>query len=183
VNHGINYGARCSPRYWQSIQLTDTEHLLAICEKEMIDALENRQCADLLDRAGHYSEARPLFERALAIRENVRGREHPDTATSLYHLAYLLQAQRDLAGAQPLSERALAIREKVFGPEHPDTVQGLDYLALLRQAQGDLAGARPLFERALAIWPPIQTARPRSTFAREASEPDDARDEETDRVC
>jgi tetratricopeptide (TPR) repeat protein len=135
-----------------------TPHLLAACKEEMTDALANRECADLLNRAGRYfhgradySGARPLFERALAIRENVLGPDHPDTATSLNHLAYLLQAQGDLAGAQPRFERALAIREKLLGPDHPDTAQSLDYLALLRQAQGNLAGARPLFERALTI--------------------------------
>ena len=66
-----------------------------------------------------YPEARPLFERALAIREKALGPEHPDTATSLNNLALLLQAQGDLAGARPLFERALAICEKALGPEHP----------------------------------------------------------------
>ena len=98
-----------------------------------------------------YPQARPLFERALAIREKVLGPEHPDTATSLNNLAVLLQDQGDLAGARPLYERALAIREKALGPEHPDTATSLNNLARLLQAQGDLAGARPLCERALAI--------------------------------
>ncbi len=98
-----------------------------------------------------YAEARPLYERALAIREKVLGAEHPDTATSLRQPRHLLQAQGDLAGARPLYERALAIYEKVLGAEHPNTATGLNNLADLLRAQGDLAGARPLFERALAI--------------------------------
>jgi len=61
----------------------------------------------------------------------VLGPEHPNTATSLHNLAYLLQAQGDLAGARPLFERALAIREKVLGPEHPDTAASLNNLAYL----------------------------------------------------
>ena len=52
-----------------------------------------------------YPAARPLYERALAIREKALGPEHPDTATSLDHLASLLQAQGDLNGARPLVER------------------------------------------------------------------------------
>ena len=43
-----------------------------------------------------YAEARPLYERALAIHEKVLGPEHPDTAMSLNNLALLLQAQGDL---------------------------------------------------------------------------------------
>ena len=72
----------------------------------------------LLQAQGDLAGARPLFERALAIREKALGPEHPDTATSLNNLAPLLQAQGDLAGARPLFERALAIREKALGPEH-----------------------------------------------------------------
>jgi len=115
-----------------------TPHLLATCETEVVDAAGNAQCADLLNRAGGYfhgraaySEARPLLERALAIREKSLGPEHPDTASSLNNLALLLQAQGDLAGARPLYERALAICEKTLGPAHPDTVLVRNNLATL----------------------------------------------------
>ena len=92
--------------------------------------------ARLLQDQGDLAGARPLFERALAIREKALGPEHPDTATSLNNLAVLLQAQGDLAGARPLYERALAIREKALGPEHPDTILTRDNLANLRRADG-----------------------------------------------
>src|SRR6516162_10201987 len=87
---------------------------------------------------GAYLEARPLYERALAIREKVLGPEHPWTAESLNNLASLLQAQGDLAGSRPLYERALAIREKVFGPEHPNMALSLNSLGDLLYAEGDL---------------------------------------------
>jgi tetratricopeptide (TPR) repeat protein len=145
------------PVWWPRCALL-TSHLLANCETEMADATANAQCAELLNKAGiyfhtrgAYSRARPLFERALAIREKVIGLEHPDTALSLDALAALLQAQGDLARARPLCERALAIHEKAFGLEHYDTAWSLANLARLLYAQGDLAGARPLCERALAI--------------------------------
>ena len=135
-----------------------TPHLLASCETEMADAATSAQQADLLDRAGNYfhgrdvyAGARPLFERALAIREKVLGPEHLDTATSLNNLAMLLKDQGDLAGARPLLERALAVYETALGPEHSGIATSLNNFALLLQYQGDLAGARPLFERALAI--------------------------------
>ncbi|MGH7261960.1 MAG: tetratricopeptide repeat protein, partial [Nitrospiraceae bacterium] len=58
--------------------------------------------------------ARPLQERALAIREKALGPEHPETAISLSNLASVLRDQGDLAGARPLYERALAIFEKAL---------------------------------------------------------------------
>ena len=110
---------------------------------------------------GRLAAARPLFERALAIREKALGPEHPDTATSLNNLAMLLQAQGDYAAARPLFERALAIREKALGPEHPDTATSLNNLAILLQAQGDLrGGAAALRARA---GDPREGARPRAS--------------------
>jgi tetratricopeptide (TPR) repeat protein len=114
----------------------------------LLDQLGSYRRASL----GAYSEARPLFESGLAIRERALGTEHPDTATSLNNLANLLRDQGDLAGAWPLFERALAIREKALGPEHPDTATSLNDLAHLFKERGYLADARPLIERALTIY-------------------------------
>src|SRR5262249_42851039 len=113
---------------------TLTPHLIAICKSETADAADSAQRADLLVRAGRYlhgraaySAARPLFERALAIREKALGPEHPATAESLANLADLLRDQEgDLAAARPLYERALAIHEKALGPEHPLTAKTLN---------------------------------------------------------
>ena len=75
----------------------------------MADSLDN--LGILLQTLGDPAGARPLHERALAIREKALGPEHPDTAASLNSLANLLAAQGDLAAARPLYERALAIYE------------------------------------------------------------------------
>jgi tetratricopeptide (TPR) repeat protein len=80
---------------------------------------------------GAYVEARPLYERALAITENALGPEHPHIANSLHNLAALLHAQGELVAARPLFERALAIREKALGPDHPDTATVRENLASL----------------------------------------------------
>jgi len=56
-----------------------------------------------------YAQARPLYERALAIREKVLGPDHAQTVKSLDNLASPLHDQGELALARPLYERALAI--------------------------------------------------------------------------
>jgi tetratricopeptide (TPR) repeat protein len=114
--------------------------------------------SQLLDRVASYrhaalaayGRARPLFQRALEIREKVVGPEHPLTAASLNNLARVLWDEGDLAGAQPLFERSLAIRERTLG-DHPRTAASLNNLSSLLQSRGDPVGARPLSERALAI--------------------------------
>jgi Tfp pilus assembly protein PilF len=104
-----------------------------------------------LDARAQFAEAKPYYERALAIREQVLGPQHPNTAISLNNLGALLRVQGDLAGAKPYLERALAIQEQVLGPQHPNTARSLNNLGVLLDAQGDLAGAKPYYERALAI--------------------------------
>jgi tetratricopeptide (TPR) repeat protein len=128
--------------------LTDTA---LVREDDQAATLANNLGYSLKMR-GDYAAARPLYERALAIRERALGPDHPDTTLSLNNLAALLESQGDYAAARPLHERALAIRERALGLDHPDIATSLNNLAGLLRAQGDYAAARPLFERALAIW-------------------------------
>jgi tetratricopeptide (TPR) repeat protein len=147
-----------NPLSWPRCALL-TSHVLATCNTDIqLPRAANSKHADLLDRAamffhgrGDFAGARPLHERALAIREGVLGPEHPDTARSLVTLALLLRDQGELIGARPLVERALSIYEKVLGPEHPDTAWSLSTLAVLLRDQGDYARAQCLHERALLI--------------------------------
>jgi tetratricopeptide (TPR) repeat protein len=113
-------------------------------------ALLHRAAKYLSNRAQH-AEAEPLYMRALAIREQQLGPQHPDTALNLNDLALLYKAQGKYAEAEPLFVRALAIREQQLGPQHPDTAQSLNDLAALYQDQGKYAEAEPLYVRALAI--------------------------------
>ena len=100
---------------------------------------------------GKYADAQPLLERALAIRTEVLGDKHPDTAESLNVQAENLLLLGKYADARPLLKRALAIRTEVLGDKHPDTSASLNDLAVNLYAQGEYADARPLLERALAI--------------------------------
>jgi tetratricopeptide (TPR) repeat protein len=89
-----------------------------------------------LDDHAQYTQAEPLLERALAIREEVLGPKHPDTAQSLNNLALLYDAQGKYEEAEPLYERAVAILEEVLGPKHPNTiVVRQNYATLLQKLQ------------------------------------------------
>ena len=107
--------------------------------------------ASYLNDRAQYPEAELLYQRALAIREQVLGPEHPSTAGTLNNLALLYFNQGKDEQAELLYQRALAIREQVLGPEHPDTAGTLDNLATLYSRQGKDEQAEPLYQRALAI--------------------------------
>jgi tetratricopeptide (TPR) repeat protein len=147
------------PDTWPRMRRVDAL-VLALAGGDTVPSGAEKRSSNLLSFAGQYrqhvlaaySEARPLFERALALAEKALGPDHPDTATRLHNLAHLLQEQGDIAGARPLLERALAISEKALGPDHPYVATSLHNFAYLLQTKGDLAAARPLYERALAIY-------------------------------
>jgi tetratricopeptide (TPR) repeat protein len=109
----------------------------------------NRQVVQLY-RAGHYVEATPLAQEALAIREKALGPDHPAVGTT-NNLALLYQSQDRFAEAEPLYKRSLAIREKALGPDHPDVAIDLDNLAWLYRAQGRFAEALAMSGRAIDI--------------------------------
>ena len=61
---------------------------------------------------GQYSEAEPLYKRALTIRMKTLGREHPNVATSLENYAALLRLTARADEAERMEARAKAIRAK-----------------------------------------------------------------------
>ena len=76
-----------------------------------------------LTEQGHYTEAVPLAQRALALAEKALGPDHPDVATALSRLAYAYTKLGRYADAEPLYRRSLAISEKALGPDHSTTTE------------------------------------------------------------
>jgi Tfp pilus assembly protein PilF len=89
-------------------------------------------------------------ERALALRHDHLGPEHPDTLTSLNNLANAYRATGQLPKALPLYEQALAKGKEKLGPDHPDTVTIMNNLAGVYLRAGQRDKALPLLEQTLA---------------------------------
>ena len=133
-------------------------HALACATRIEHEQISLPEAGDMLDKAGtylreraQYLEAESLLVRALSIREQQLGSEHPDTAKSLNSLAMLYRLQGKYEQAEPLYQRALSIREQKLGAEHPDTAKSLNGLAVLYRHQGKYEQAEPLYQRALSI--------------------------------
>jgi tetratricopeptide (TPR) repeat protein len=77
--------------------------------------------------------------------------DHPDVATSLNNLGYLLQVQGKAAEAEPYYRDALAMRQRLFKGDHRDVAQSLNNLGGLLQHQGKAAEAEPYYRAALAM--------------------------------
>jgi tetratricopeptide (TPR) repeat protein len=102
-------------------------------------------------KQGHYSQAEPLYKRALAIWEKTFGTSHPRVATSLSNLAGLYMSQGHYAQAEPLFKRSLAIFEKIFGTDHPNVATILENLAGVYRKANRTSEAQELKDRAAKI--------------------------------
>ncbi|MGD1808500.1 tetratricopeptide repeat protein, partial [Dapis sp. BLCC M126] len=107
--------------------------------------------ANLYSDQGKYTEALPLFQRSLAIREKALGAGHPEVANSLNNLANLYSDQGKYTEALPLYQRSLAMLEKALGADHRDVAQSLNNLAELYLRKGKYTEALPLLQRSLVI--------------------------------
>ena len=81
----------------------------------LIQAQSYNNLAILYYAQGKYNEAETLYKKALKIREEVLGVNHPDTAFSYSNLAKLYHAQGKYEEAETLYQKALKICEDVLG--------------------------------------------------------------------
>ncbi len=102
---------------------------------------------------GRYSEAEPLYIRALEITEKALGPEHPDVGNRLNNLAGVYSDLGRYSEAEPLYNRALEITEKALGPEHPDVGTCLENLAIFL-LHSNISISRPdlIMSEQLKLW-------------------------------
>jgi serine/threonine-protein kinase len=104
----------------------------------------------VLWRTGNLAEAKVALERAVSLRTQTLGPDHPDVATSLANLGIVTGTAGQYAEARSLFERAVAIREKAQGPDHPETTLALTNLGATLTHMGEYAEAVAVDERVLA---------------------------------
>ena len=115
------------------------------------DAKALNSQGDALYNQGKYSEAEPLYRKALDINRAVLGENHPDTATSYSNVASNLGDQGRYREAEPLFRKALGIYRAVLGENHPYTSTSYDNVALSLSKQGRYGEAESLYRKALDI--------------------------------
>jgi tetratricopeptide (TPR) repeat protein/two-component sensor histidine kinase len=99
---------------------------------------------------GLFDEARPLLAEALAIRERLRGPEHPEVAETLVRLGALARLSGK-GDAVPLFRRALAIREAGVGPESPEVAEVLNDLGTSLAGNRQFDEAETTLRRTLTL--------------------------------
>ena len=105
--------------------------------------------ANVLFASGAYAEAVTLHERALAIRTEVLGPDHPETAISLNNLANAIFMQSDYARAAELYDEACHALQSSLGPDHPNVPTCEINFATALVSSGANARAVEIYTRAL----------------------------------
>ncbi|MBX5451025.1 FxSxx-COOH system tetratricopeptide repeat protein [Thermogemmatispora sp.] len=105
-----------------------------------------------LQRCVAYREAEPLLRRALAIREQQLGPEHPELSASLYNLGLFYEEQGRFHEAEALYRRVVAIEERQSGADRQGLTRALYRLALLYRDRRDFERAESLFLQVLESW-------------------------------
>ena len=89
-------------------------------------------------------EAEEMNRRALSGREEVLGRENPETLLSADNLASVLMSKGEFNAAEEMSRRALEGKEKLFGKHHPETATSANNLSFILLAAKELRGSKIL---------------------------------------
>ena len=98
-----------------------------------------------------YNYAKELHEKALAIRKNIFGEDHPNVATSYNNLASVYYRLAEYNKAKELHEKALMIRKNNFGEDHADVAISYSTLAPVHYSMGEYNKAKELHKKALMI--------------------------------
>ncbi|KIM09585.1 MAG: hypothetical protein KU38_08500, partial [Sulfurovum sp. FS08-3] len=104
------------------------------------------------DSIGEYDKALEFYQKSLAIREEVLGIKHPDTATSYNNIGEVYKSKGEYDKALEFYQKALAIREEVLGIKHPDTATSYNNIAHLYYAMEKYEESAKYMQKAKDIW-------------------------------
>ncbi len=107
--------------------------------------------ASFLDDYAHYDEAIKIYQRQIALSEDIYDKDSTDTATSYNNIGLVYMNQGDYDKALEFYFKALVIDEKVLGTEHSDTATSYNNIAGVYYSKGDYDKALEYFFKALEI--------------------------------
>jgi serine/threonine protein kinase/Flp pilus assembly protein TadD len=99
-----------------------------------------------------YPQAEPQLRRAVDLRREHLGPDHPDTLHAVRELAIVLKDQGKYAEAERLNRQNLEAYRRVLGPDDPGTLRTANDLALLLMLEGKLQEAEPLYRQNLEAY-------------------------------
>jgi tetratricopeptide (TPR) repeat protein len=135
----------------------EAQYMRAVSGFEKAPVMNQRLLAMALHNLGatyrelrRLEDAKQVLSRALALRQQAYGDDHPLTASTLGQLGTIHLAAGELTRAEVLLQSALSTHERLLPPAHPDRVSIVHNLAQLRIAQNDYTSAIKLLQGLIA---------------------------------
>jgi serine/threonine-protein kinase len=100
---------------------------------------------------GKYPQAELYFRRALELRRQQLGSDHPRVATGMKNLASVLAEEGKYREAKDLYRETLALQRRLLGDRHSEVAGTLGDLGFLLYDQGELASAERYLREAISI--------------------------------
>lgn len=102
-------------------------------------------------RKRKHDQAIEHLQKALKIRLDKLGPDHPDVATIYNQIAWNYERKWDYGGAIECYHKDLKIRLAQLGPDHPDVAESYNKIARLCQKNGDDDQAVDYYQKYLKI--------------------------------
>ncbi|KAI1439348.1 hypothetical protein F5Y02DRAFT_424116, partial [Annulohypoxylon stygium] len=107
--------------------------------------------AESYSQLGKYNEAEQMYQQTLELNEQVLGKEHPSTLSSMNNLALVLDSQGKYEEAEQMHRQILELKERVLGRKHPSTLSSMNNLALVLRRQGKYEEAEQMHRQTLEL--------------------------------
>lgn len=117
----------------------------------LLEANVQQTLATTYDALGAYETAREHHERALELRREHLGEDHPETLESMAYLVSIMIAESSYEEAEPLARETLERMTQVLGAEHSKTLAHAGNVALLLYQRGKFEDMASLLRRILPL--------------------------------
>ncbi|XP_023933087.1 uncharacterized protein LOC106179188 [Lingula anatina] len=98
-----------------------------------------------------HQDALHYHKKCLALREEILGPKHPDTALSYDNIGTVLQDMGEYKESLDYHKKCLALREEILGPKHPDTALSYDNIGAVLQDMGEYKESLDYHKKSLAL--------------------------------
>jgi tetratricopeptide (TPR) repeat protein len=147
-----------SPNHWRAIdarwELRRVDRLAALSHaqrRRLEDGSQWLTQARQLDKQKQPQAGLELCRRALAVRKELLGEDHPDTALALYWMGEFQASLGDFVLAEEAIRNAAEIERKVLGEAHPEYATMLGRLGHVYANMNELVRAEACYRQALRI--------------------------------
>lgn len=114
----------------------------------MIEALQLKTLAELLEEQGDYVSAEPLFRKSLAVKESLFGSEHEELADDLFNLGLLCFALDKFDEAESFLLRAWSIERRYKGTMNESSMRIFE---MINEVHNEVHNASTLAARKLPL--------------------------------